>query len=76
MSEIIEIKIPDLGGADSVEIVEILIKAGDTVEKEQTLAVMESDKATMDLPANEAGTIQEVIFKVGDKVSQELWLPC
>jgi len=70
MSEIIEIKIPDLGGADSVEIVEILIKAGDTVEKEQTLAVMESDKATMDLPANEAGTIQEVIFKVGDKVSQ------
>ncbi len=70
MSELIEIKIPDLGGADSVEIVEVLIKAGDTVEKEQTLAVMESDKATMDLPANMAGTIQEVIFKVGDKVSQ------
>ena len=70
MSELIEIKIPDLGGADAVEIVEVLIKAGDTVEKEQTLAVMESDKATMDLPANEAGIIKEVIFKVGDKVSQ------
>ncbi|KAF3980856.1 MAG: branched-chain alpha-keto acid dehydrogenase subunit E2 [Methylococcales symbiont of Hymedesmia sp. n. MRB-2018] len=70
MSELTEIKIPDLGGADSVEIVEVLIKAGDTVEKEQTLAVMESDKATMDLPANEAGTIQKVLFKVGDKVSQ------
>ncbi len=70
MSDLIEIKIPDLGGADAVEIVEVLIKAGDAVEKEQTLAVMESDKATMDLPANQAGIIKEVIFKVGDKVSQ------
>ncbi|MCK4840594.1 MAG: 2-oxo acid dehydrogenase subunit E2 [Methylococcales bacterium] len=70
MSELIEIKIPDLGGADEVEIVEILVQSGDAVEKEQTLAVMESDKATMDLPANMAGTIQEIIFKVGDKVSQ------
>ena len=70
MSELIEIKIPDLGGADEVEIVEIMVQSGDAVEKEQTLAVMESDKATMDLPANEAGIIQEVIFKVGDKVSQ------
>jgi pyruvate dehydrogenase E2 component (dihydrolipoamide acetyltransferase) len=70
MSELIEIKIPDLGGADEVEIVEILVQPGDAVEQEQTLAVMESDKATMDLPANMAGTIQDVIFKVGDKVSQ------
>jgi len=70
MSELIEIKIPDLGGADEVEIVEILIQSGEAVEQEQTLAVMESDKATMDLPANMAGTIQEVIIKVGDKVSQ------
>ncbi len=71
MSEIIEIKIPDLGGADEVEIVEILIQPGDAVEAEQTLAVMESDKATMDLPASMAGTVQEVIIKVGDKVSQD-----
>jgi len=70
MSELIEIKIPDLGGADEVEIVEIMIQSGEAVEQEQTLAVMESDKATMDLPANMAGTIQEVIIKVGDKVSQ------
>lgn len=70
MSELIEIKIPDLGGADEVEIVEVLIQSGEAVEKEQTLAVMESDKATMDLPASMAGTIQEVIIKVGDKVSQ------
>ena len=71
MCELIEIKIPDLGGADEVEIVEILIQPGDAIEPEQTLAVMESDKATMDLPANMAGTIQEVIIKVGDKVSQD-----
>ncbi len=70
MSDLIEIKIPDLGGADEVEIVEILVKTGDAVEQEQTLAVMESDKATMDLPANMAGTIQDIIIKVGDKVSQ------
>lgn len=70
MSELIEIKIPDLGGADEVEIVEILVQTGEAVEQEQTLAVMESDKATMDLPANMAGTIQDIIIKVGDKVSQ------
>ena len=70
MSDLIEIKIPDLGGADEVEIVEIMVQPGDAVEQEQTLAVMESDKATMDLPASMAGTIQDVIIKVGDKVSQ------
>jgi len=70
MSDLIEIKIPDLGGADEVEIVEILVQTGEAVEQEQTLAVMESDKATMDLPANMAGTIQDIIIKVGDKVSQ------
>ncbi|MFK5948147.1 MAG: 2-oxo acid dehydrogenase subunit E2 [Methylococcales bacterium] len=70
MSDLIEIKIPDLGGADEVEIVEILVQTGDAVEKEQTLAVMESDKATMDLPIDMAGTIQDIIIKVGDKVSQ------
>lgn len=70
MSELIEIKIPDLGGTDEVEIVEILIQPGNVIKKEQTLAVMESDKATMDLPASVAGTVQEVIIKVGDKVSQ------
>lgn len=70
MSELVEIKIPDLGGADEVEIVEILVQTGDAVEQEQTLAVMESDKATMDLPASMAGTIQDIAIKVGDKVSQ------
>ena len=70
MSELVEIKIPDLGGVDEVEVVEVLVQSGDAVEQEQTLAVMESDKATIDLPTSVAGTIQEVIIKVGDKVSQ------
>ncbi len=71
MSEIKEIKIPDLGGADQVEIVEVLIQPGDSIEQEQTLAVMETDKATMDLPAPFSGTIEEVVIKTGDKVSQD-----
>lgn len=70
MSNLIEIKVPDLGGSTEVDVIEVLIKAGDSVELEQTLAVMESDKATMDLPSSEAGTVQEVKIKVGDKVSQ------
>ncbi len=71
MSELVEIKIPDLGGVDEVEVVEVLVQSGDAVEQEQTLAVMESDKATIDLPSSVAGTIQEMVIKVGDKVSQD-----
>jgi pyruvate dehydrogenase E2 component (dihydrolipoamide acetyltransferase) len=70
MSDLIEIKVPDLGGATEVEVVEVLIKPGDSIAPEQTLAVMESDKATMDLPSTQAGTIAEVKVKVGDKISQ------
>ncbi|MGR9051313.1 MAG: dihydrolipoyllysine-residue acetyltransferase [Gammaproteobacteria bacterium] len=70
MSDLIEIKVPDLGGSTEVDVVEVLVKAGDVVESEQTLAVMESDKATMDMPTTVAGTVQEVKVKVGDKVSQ------
>ncbi|MCD2451216.1 dihydrolipoyllysine-residue acetyltransferase [Methylicorpusculum oleiharenae] len=70
MSDLIEIKVPDLGGATEVEVVEVLIKPGDSIAPEQTLAVMESDKATMDLPSTQAGTIVEVKVKVGDKISQ------
>ena len=70
MSNLIEIKVPDLGGSTDVDVVEILIHPGDVIEQEQTLIVMESDKATMDLPSTAAGTIQEVKIKVGDKISQ------
>jgi pyruvate dehydrogenase E2 component (dihydrolipoamide acetyltransferase) len=66
----LDIKVPDIGGIADVEIIELLIKAGDTIELEQSLAVMESDKASMDLPAPLAGIVQTVHVKVGDKVSE------
>ena len=70
MSFLIELKIPDIGSVDDVEVAEVLIQPGDVVELEQTILTMETDKATMDLPATAAGTIQEVKVKVGDKVSE------
>jgi pyruvate dehydrogenase E2 component (dihydrolipoamide acetyltransferase) len=70
MTSSIEIKVPDIGGIADVEIIELLIKAGDVIELEQSLAVMESDKASMDLPSPTAGVVQTVHVKVGDKVSE------
>ncbi|MGD7035587.1 dihydrolipoyllysine-residue acetyltransferase [Methylotuvimicrobium buryatense] len=70
MSELIEIKVPDLGGSSEVDVVEILVQPGDTIVTEQTLVVLESDKATMDMPSTTAGTVRELKIKVGDKVSQ------
>ncbi len=70
MTDLIEVKVPDLGGADDVEVIEILVSPGDVIELEQTLVVMEGDKATMDLPATAAGTVAEVKVNVGDSVSE------
>ncbi len=65
-----EIKLPDIGDFDAVEIIEILVSPGDTVEKEQSLLTLESDKASMEIPAEEAGVIKEVSVSVGQKISQ------
>lgn len=65
-----EVRIPDLGGADEVEVIEISVSPGDSVEQEQSLIVVESDKATVELPSPAAGTVQEIKVKVGDKVTQ------
>lgn len=70
MTDVIEIKVPDVGNVTDIDIVEVLIKPGDTVELEQTVAVLETDKASMDLPSSAAGTIQQVFIKKGDKVSE------
>jgi pyruvate dehydrogenase E2 component (dihydrolipoamide acetyltransferase) len=70
MSFLIEVKVPDLGNVADIDIIEVLIKPGDEVALEQTLAVMETDKATMDLPSNAAGKIKQVHVKVGDKVAE------
>ncbi|MFH2134648.1 MAG: dihydrolipoyl dehydrogenase [Pseudomonadota bacterium] len=66
----IEIKVPDIGGFKGVAVIEIAVKAGDTVEAEQSLITLETDKATMDVPSPAAGTIKEMKVKVGDKVSE------
>jgi len=70
MSEAIEIKVPDIGDYKDVPVIEILVKAGDAVEKEQSLVTLESDKATMDVPSPHAGTVKEVTVKQGDSVSE------
>jgi pyruvate dehydrogenase E2 component (dihydrolipoyllysine-residue acetyltransferase) len=65
----IDVTVPDLGDFKDVPIIELLVKAGDTVEAEQPLVTLESDKATMDVPSPAAGRISELVAKVGDKVS-------
>ncbi len=67
---VIEVKVPDIGDFDAVEVIEVLVKAGDTVEMEQSLIVLESDKASMDVPSSATGKVVEVKVKVGDKVGQ------
>jgi dihydrolipoamide dehydrogenase len=66
----IEIKVPDIGGFKDVAIIEIAVKAGDSVEAEQTLITLETDKATMDVPTPTAGVVKELKVKVGDKVGE------
>jgi len=70
MADIQEARVPDIGGHDNVPVIEVMIKPGDRVEKEQSLITLESDKATMEVPAPFAGTVKEVKLKVGDEVSE------
>jgi len=70
MSDIIEVKVPDIGDFDEVEVIEVLVQAGDTVELEQSLITLESDKASMEIPSTHTGTVQDVFVKVGDSISQ------
>ena len=70
MSQAIEVKVPDIGDYKDIPVIEVLVKAGETVEKEQSLITLESDKATMDVPSPASGTVKEVKVKVGDNVSE------
>ena len=65
-----EIRIPDIGDFKNVPVIEVLVKPGDAVAADQTIIVLESDKATLDVPAPEAGTVAEIMVKPGDQVSQ------
>ncbi|MCB5189159.1 dihydrolipoyl dehydrogenase [Methylobacillus arboreus] len=70
MSKITEVLVPDIGNFDSVDVIEVLVKAGDTIAKEDSLITLESDKASMDIPSSHAGVVKEVKVKVGDKVAK------
>src|SRR3989338_6377810 len=69
MSQTIAIKVPDIGNFKEVPVIEVLVKPGDTVAIEQSLITLETDKATMDVPAPVAGVVKELMMKAGDKVS-------
>ncbi|HYF97958.1 MAG TPA: biotin/lipoyl-containing protein, partial [Coxiellaceae bacterium] len=64
------IKVPDIGGASNVTVIEVLVKAGDRIEVETPLITLEGDKATMEIPSPQAGVVKQIELKVGDKVSE------
>ncbi len=70
MGEVKEVLVPDIGDFDAVDVIEVLVAAGDAVAKEDSLITLESDKATMDVPAPFGGTVKDVKVKAGDKVGQ------
>ena len=70
MSNIIEVKVPDIGDFKNIPVIEVLVKPGDSVNREAPLVTLESDKATMEVPAPTAGRVKEIKVKVGDKVSE------
>lgn len=69
MANAIEVKVPDIGDYKNIPVIEVLVKAGDTVKAEDPLVTLESDKSTMDVPSPAAGVVREIKLKVGDKVS-------
>lgn len=70
MTQVVEIKIPDIGDFKDIPVIELLVSPGDTVEKETSLLTLETDKASMEVPSPYAGVVQEIKVKVGDKVSE------
>jgi pyruvate dehydrogenase E2 component (dihydrolipoamide acetyltransferase) len=70
MSNVIEVKIPDIGGFKDVPVIEVFVKPGDAVKPEDSLITLESDKATMDVPSPAAGVVKELRVRVGDRVSE------
>lgn len=70
MSNLIEVLVPDIGNFDSVDVIEVLVKLGDVIAKEDSLMTVESDKASMDIPSSIAGTVKGLKVKVGDKVAK------
>src|SRR5579883_1115154 len=70
MAEVVEAKVPDIGDYTNVPVIEILVKPGDTVTKDQGLVTLESDKATMEVPSSVAGVVKEIKVKLGEEISE------
>src|SRR5690606_31004433 len=70
MSNIIEVKVPDIGDVTEVDVIEVLVAEGDNVSKEQSLITVESDKASMEIPSTAAGVVKSLKVKLGDKVGE------
>ena len=70
MSELQTVKIPDIGDVDDVEVIEVLVSEGDTVDVETSLITVESDKASMEIPSPASGVITSVLVSTGDRVSE------
>ena len=70
MSNLVEVKVPDIGDFDSVPVIELFVKIGDTLQVDDAIVTLESDKATMDVPSPVAGTVKEVLVQVGSKVGE------
>ena len=66
----IEIRVPDIGDFKEVEVIELLVKPGDTIKPEQSLITVESDKASMEIPSSHGGVVKELNVKIGDKVAE------
>jgi len=69
VTDLTQVKVPDIGDADGADIIEILVAVGDKVEKESPLIVLETDKATMEVPSSDAGVVKNILVNVGDQVS-------
>ena len=70
MSNTIEVKVPDIGDFEAVEIIEVLVSPGDQIAVEDPLITVESDKASMEIPSSSAGTVKSVLVSLGDTVSE------
>ena len=70
MSQLIEVKVPDIGDFSDVPVIELFVKVGDTLKVDDAIATLESDKATMDVPSSATGVVKEVLVQLGSRVSE------
>ena len=70
MSNLVEVKVPDIGDFSDVPVIDLFVKVGDTIKVDDAIVTLESDKATMDVPSTVAGTVREVLVKLGDRVKE------